>query len=136
MFEHVLRALLADGKAVRFRASGTSMAPAIRDGETVIVEAHNRLRRGDVVLFREPRSARLLAHRIVSVRSDGLILRGDAAEGWEGPVGPAMIVGRILGVERGGAVHSLGSPRIYAHLLLRRIRMVLGIRRGPSHPAG
>ena len=129
MFEQILRALLDEGKAARFRASGTSMAPAIRNGEEVVVERGGPLRKGDVVLFREPASQRMLAHRIVAIGPDGVLLRGDAAETCEGPVDPSMIVGRVIGVDRDGKVHPLDTFRIRLHLLARRVRMGLGIRR-------
>lgn len=126
VFESVLTALLDEGKVVRFRASGISMAPAIRDGDEVLVEKSASLRRGDVVLFREPRSQRLLAHRIISIAGDGiLMLRGDAAEGCEGPVARSQVLGRVIGVERDGVSRPLNGLALRLHLIARRLRMAL-----------
>ena len=106
-FEELSAELLRLGHRVRFRPSGHSMHPTIRDGESVTVEPARAsdLRRGDIVLYLSARGP--LAHRLVSMEegSDGrlvLLLRGDACRERDAPVAAAQIVGRVVEVERRG----------------------------------
>lgn len=103
----LVAAVLASSARVRFRASGASMAPAIRDGDAITVApvAAGRLRRGEVVLAR--RGGGLVAHRLVRRlrRPDGaleLLLRGDAASTDDPAVPEADVLGRVVEVDRGG----------------------------------
>ena len=77
-FLEVARALLAEGRAVRFRARGWSMAPELRDGDllTIVPRPRRALRRGDVAFF--TLGTRVLAHRVVGRdAAEALICRGD-----------------------------------------------------------
>ena len=79
-FSDMCAGLLAEGRPVRFRASGSSMTPAIRDGDLLTVEPAGRrpFAEGDVVLY--PIGGRFRAHRVLGfdpVRRE-LVCRGDA----------------------------------------------------------
>jgi hypothetical protein len=75
LFGELLRSLTAQGIAVRFRARGRSMYPAISDNDVVQVEAAgDNAERGDVVLVEGDGALRV--HRIVSAEGD-LRTRGD-----------------------------------------------------------
>jgi hypothetical protein len=106
LFTESFRTTVPDGIRVRFRASGHSMYPSIRDGEliTVGVVAAHAIVRGDVLLCRH--GERLLAHRIVSIDSalgePVLRLRGDAKRDCDAPVAASDVIGLVLSVERGG----------------------------------
>lgn len=107
--------LLTAGCRVRFRASGLSMRPAIRDGDTVTVEsvAPSAVKPGDVLLYRHKQ--RPFAHRVVAIEQDGdnvvgFTLRGDAKAGCDAPVKPEQIIGRVVFRER-----SIGS-RLLSYL--------------------
>lgn len=80
-----------------------SMAPSIATGDLVLVQRGraDRMRRGDVVTFADPRVAgRTLTHRVVSVTAEAghlrVVTRGDAnraAEAWA--IDRAGTVGRL-----------------------------------------
>jgi Signal peptidase, peptidase S26 len=145
LFSSLCTRMLEDGHTVRFQAPGTSMHPAIRDGEWVTVEPADlaAVRRGDVVLYRSPRG--LTAHRVVRVVAGGgvpgrISVRGDNTGGLEEDVGFADVLGRITRVEHGrrpcdpAAIHarllSVGWRAIAArkravHRLVARWRRVL-----------
>jgi len=134
-FESVCTEMLAVGRTVRFRAPGTSMHPAIRDGETLIVEplGARPARRGEVLLFRSRRG--LTAHRVRAlVASAGdvraIVLRGDNSGAADERVEPRDVLGRVVAVERGGRRIDPGS------LLSRgfaRLRRLLGsLKRAPG----
>ncbi|MDA2923324.1 hypothetical protein MYX65_01495 [Acidobacteria bacterium AH-259-L09] len=59
--------LLSRGTSVRFRPSGRSMYPSIREGEVITVEPvePSDVKRGDIILYRSERG--VIAHRIVQV---------------------------------------------------------------------
>ena len=97
---------LPDGVVVQFRAEGSSMYPAIRDGELITVGRVTAadIVRGDVLLCRQ--SARLLAHRVVEVAAHGsrhvLWLRGDAKSACDMPIALSDVVAKVLSVTRNG----------------------------------
>jgi hypothetical protein len=106
-FIQMVEELLREGYAVRFHASGWSMYPTIRDGETITVAplGGSPILTGDLLLYRSGRSA--VAHRVVRVASVSggpttLLLRGDAADSCDRPIDPGQVLGRLSGVERDG----------------------------------
>ena len=124
--------LLRSGRGVRFRATGTSMHPAIRDGELVTVEPvdASAVRRGDVVLFRSARG--LTAHRVTRVvarpdASQYFVLRGDNTGESHEHVATTSVLGCVIGVERGGRVFNPGAAWVRATVavraLLRRLKV-------------
>jgi hypothetical protein len=123
--------LLRQGHSVRFRASGGSMHPTIRPGEhiTVVPVAPSDLGLADIILYQARKG--ILAHRVVGSRRGGgglraFIVRGDASESCDAPVGPAQILGKVVLVERAGRRIALGTPRVkffhLARLSLHRLQ--------------
>ncbi|MBP7867858.1 MAG: S24/S26 family peptidase [Acidobacteria bacterium] len=145
----LIEAVHGTGAAVRFRARGNSMRPAIRDGDFITVHPLGELtpRRGDVLAFRLPGQPRLLVHRVRSCRRGRFLLQGDAVHSADGWVGAADALGIVTRVERGGAVRWWPSPlerprlaRLYFALyafwpplrrLLARVRGRLRFKHGP-----
>lgn len=98
------RALLASGTAVRLRVRGSSMRPAIRDGDLLTVEpiSHRSLARGEVVVFVS--GTRIVAHRVLGEDAAGqLICRGDYWPCKPEAVACAAILGTVVGVGTRGA---------------------------------
>jgi Peptidase S24-like len=134
-FGELCVALLGEGRSVRFRATGLSMEPHIREGDVITVAPlSGEIRRGDVLLYRV--GPRLLAHRVIGrVRGEEALVRvrGDAP-GWEEervPLGD--VLGRIEGVERDGRpVPRPGPLARRAASLAGRVRRRLGT--GPRRP--
>jgi len=114
-FADVTSDLLAQGYAVRFRAGGGSMRPAIGDGDVITVRpvVPVRLTPGRVIVYRD--RDRVFAHRIVAVSSAPpsgafLVVRGDAAPDCDPPVAPSQVLGEVVAVSRWyGGVRSLIS---------------------------
>jgi len=106
-FIDVVTDLLRRGHSVRFRASGASMHPTIREGEAITVSPVRpaAIRRGDVVLYRV--GPGVIAHRVARVaqKPTGALVfipRGDASQGRDEPVEETAIVGKVVAVERDG----------------------------------
>ncbi len=111
-FEATVEELLAQGIAARFRASGDSMDPAIRSGEHLHVEPVElaALRRGDIVLARQPRG--LTAHRIVRIEDGWITTRGDNCSDDDPIFTAEQLVGRIAAAERDGRMQSIQSRKV------------------------
>lgn len=107
-------ALLSTGQCVRFRATGLSMEPTIRDGDLLTVEPADpgAVRRGEILLYRAAQG--VIAHRLVRCEPAGgqprLVLRGDAAGTCDPPVGDGEVLGRVVAVQRRGRSWGLTSP--------------------------
>ena len=115
LFVGLTRELLQRGCNVRFRATGTSMHPTIRDGEVVTVapSSGDAFAVGDVLLCRFGR--RPTAHRVVAVQPSPhgrpvLHLHGDNLCSRDGPVRAEDVIGRVLTVSRDGSEHPLDGP--------------------------
>ena len=100
-FVQALDDVLRQGHSARFRATGWSMHPAIRNGETITVEplGESPPRVGDVLLYRQGSGA--IAHRVVrveasAVRPTQLVLRGDAADDCDAPIAIDLVLGRVV----------------------------------------
>lgn len=132
-FSAVVDGLLAEGLRVRFRASGRSMLPTVRDGECVIVAPMQaaRVAPGDVLLCRTWRGE--IAHRVTRIAraADGarrFELRGDASLEADPLVTDAQVQGRLESVERGGRVLSLSI----AGGVLGRVLLTASLRARPA----
>lgn len=77
-FEPIIREVIESGAEFTMKTRGTSMLPMLADGKdsVVLVRVTSSPRRGDVILYKRP-SGQYVFHRIVAVRSDGYVLRGD-----------------------------------------------------------
>jgi hypothetical protein len=131
VFSAVVESLLEEGLSVRFRASGRSMLPAVRDGETVTVAPARaaEVALGDIVLCQTRRGP--VAHRVLSVErcANGerrFRLRGDASLECDDPIAARQVRGKIVSVERDGrrvslmvAGGKLGRLALMAALRLR-----------------
>ena len=102
--KELMLAVLRRNVPFRFRASGFSMAPFIKDGDVLTVTPFANLSPGfgDVAAFCDPVSGRLAVHRIVAQKKSGYHLKGDGADAADGVVPRTNIIGIIRKVERNG----------------------------------
>lgn len=86
----------------RFRVSDTSMQPALRPGDKVVVATWLRPRVGDIVVLRHPeRHSTFTVKRVHALGPSGLDVRGDNVNVSRdsrhfGPVTPRLVVGRVV----------------------------------------
>lgn len=128
-FAELSRAILGAGKSLRFQARGASMAPLVRDGDTLTVEPVTaaQLGVGDVALFgREPEA--VVVHRVIRIEAGPqgrrFLMQGDAVAHPDGLIAEGDIHGRVTAVERGGARLELARPamRVLCWLAVLRSR--------------
>ena len=92
---------------------GDCMAPAIQDGDVMIVDnGKRRLHPGDIVLFRAP--DRMRVQRIIRVAMNGgkreFVLKGDQSALWPVPVTEDAVAGKVIGIRGRRGVVSFESP--------------------------
>ena len=123
-------ALIAEGREVTVPVRGGSMNPFLVDNRdcVLLVPVPERLRRGDIVLFRRS-SGQYVLHRIVAVRRSRpgghepvYFMRGDAQEMTEGPVARAQVRALAARVMRQGRWLTDRDLRVlfFRHLWCRR----------------
>ena len=83
---------------------GTSMMPLIKQGRdlVVIVKPEGRLKKYDVPLYRVGDSHRYILHRIIKVRENDYVIRGDNCTDKEYGTGDKDIIGVLSKVIRKG----------------------------------
>ena len=107
-----LEKLLEENELVQITPEGYSMYPLVVPGrDQVILTKVNRerIRRGDVLLYRRP-SGILVLHRVWKVRGDGIYMVGDNQDVTEGPLPRALFLGIVVTFIRKGKRFSARNP--------------------------
>jgi SOS-response transcriptional repressor LexA len=97
LFRTLSRSLLKGGFAIRFRARGRSMFPAISDGDVLEVQPALSSRPGDVVLL-ESDDDGVRAHRVIDLDAQSVITRGDACVEPDAVSHSSAVLGRVSSV--------------------------------------
>ena len=90
---------LRQGRATEVPLRGWSMAPAMRDGDTLFVEPLGQVGRGPLVVGEVILALRgevLVAHRLIAVAADSVITRGDAQPHPDPALPRTEILGRVV----------------------------------------
>lgn len=122
--------ILADGRTVQIEPHGWSMYPLLVPGrdQAIIAPAEpEKMRRGDVVLYRREQGI-LVLHRIWKVTPEGFYMVGDNQSKVEGPLRPCQIKGRLTAVIRNGREILMQNP---LSIFLARFWLLLRPVRGP-----
>ncbi len=77
------------------------MMPTLRSGEVVILEGAAPTRRGEIAAFGVGNDVTLVAHRVLSLRGDSVVCRGDNRRHADSPVPADAVIG-IVGTTRDG----------------------------------
>src|SRR5882724_9472912 len=107
LFRAIARDLLRAGTSVCFEAKGSSMLPAIQDGDVLHVApvGASQLRCGEILLVEGDGSTedtrKLWVHRLISkdIRGDRFVTQGDASQEPDAPVRAHQIFGRVIAKE-------------------------------------
>ena len=125
------RQMLSRSIPVEIRMSGSSMRPAIEDGDVITIEpvTENSVRPGDVILY-QTRYDTAVIHRVIRIEKSSsdrtVVTRGDASSQNDIPVPLHRVIGQVKLVERAGEQIKMVSPkspltlRLFA--LLHRLR--------------
>lgn len=107
-----LEQLLEENELVKITPEGYSMYPLVvpgRDRVTLKKADPNRIRRGEVWLYRRP-SGILVLHRVWKVREDGIFMVGDNQSEVEGPLTKDRFFAKVVTFERKGKEFSARNP--------------------------
>ena len=112
---------------------GVSMLPLLRQGRDLFVvekRGPDRLRAGDVVLYRRPPDKYVL-HRIVEVREKDYVILGDNCVNREYGITDADILGVMTGFVRNGKQHTVTEAgyRLYSFMWLHGARVRVFLKR-------
>ena len=116
---------------------GVSMLPLLRQGRDLfIVEKRgaDRLRAGDVVLYRRPPHQYVL-HRIVQVREKDYVILGDNCVGREYGITDGDILGVMTGFVRNGRQHAVTERgyRLYSFCMVHGAGLRIFCKRAVSY---
>jgi signal peptidase I len=107
------------GETTYVTTSGISMAPRFHSGDLAVVRPADNYKVGQIVAYRSPMLHTVVLHRIIAVKGDRYVLKGDNND-FVDPTRPvrAQMVGRLsLRVPHGGRVlASLHTPFMAALL--------------------
>ncbi len=118
-FWSVALTLTEGGNQARFKPSGSSMSPFIRDGETVTVTSCSpkELKFGDIILYAissDPITSPKRIHRVIGksfLNGKFLLLtKGDACPSPDAPVDLEQVLGKVSAVEKGRWTLDLNQP--------------------------
>ena len=125
--------LLEAGRTVQIKPQGYSMYPMFipdRDSAIIVKANHDKLNRGDVVLYKREGGI-LVLHRIWMIKGDGVYLIGDNQETIEGPLSKKQIKGILIAFIYDGKTISVSHPIYWllsrAWLILRPFRRIIKI---------
>lgn len=99
----LIAAKLAQEGIVKIPASGNSMIPLFRHGRDQVTlrgVQGQTLNKYDMILYRRPNGGYVL-HRIIGVKEEGYVLRGDAQLWDEYPVPREWVIARVEEFRRG-----------------------------------
>jgi hypothetical protein len=100
----LMQATLVKGACFRIKVNGFSMSPFIKDSDVVTVSAlkdsHPGL--GKVTAFINPRTNKLVIHRILGRSNGSYLIKGDNALCADGLVPEENILGCVTKIERNG----------------------------------
>ncbi|MFH1783026.1 MAG: S26 family signal peptidase [Candidatus Omnitrophota bacterium] len=90
------------GNSFRFKAKGFSMSPFIKGGDVITIKPLKEVSLiiGDIVSFISPKTNSLAVHRIVSIKKNGCVFKGDNSFNSDGLVLNKDILGVINKIER------------------------------------
>jgi signal peptidase I len=95
---------------------GISMLPCIKKSDRVIVSHQKKPRTGDVILYRRNKTEYDVVHRVIKMRKDIVITKGDNAIFFDTPIAPDEIKGVVSHVIRKRKIYKVESNRWLGYL--------------------
>lgn len=108
-------ALLQNGRILTIKAAGGSMSPFLKTEDLIGIryKTFDGIKVGDIVAYKRPGQANIVAHRLVKKGKDKgrpfLVTKGDAVIrfGCDLPVYAEDILGKVVSRKRGGKLRNL-----------------------------
>ncbi len=113
----LMRAIFDKGDNFRFKVTGFSMFPFVRNEDIVTIAPKKKLSAslGRVAAFIHPLNKKLVVHRLIGKSKDRYIIKGDNTLDIDGVVPYELILGYVVKVERNGKkiIFGLGIERFF-----------------------
>lgn len=103
---------ISAGEPVVFTVTGGSMLPFLGSGrDRVVIRSadFSSLRLGDIVLVKAAED-RYLLHRVIQIKNDSFVTRGDWNPSDDGEFPPEALFARVISVFRNGRTIDASSP--------------------------
>ncbi|HDI46124.1 MAG TPA: signal peptidase I [Candidatus Omnitrophica bacterium] len=111
---------MSEGKIISGEAKGQSMWPWIKEGDILIIEKipYEEIKPGDVVVYKEINSDIWIAHRVLRIRKNFLITRGDACLNLKANelVPRDKLIGRVIFVKNHNRIKTLRNTKFVYYL--------------------
>ncbi|MCU4176411.1 S24/S26 family peptidase [Carboxylicivirga sp. N1Y90] len=91
--KHIVEELLNDGKSTEITAQGISMYPLLQPNDKLLVKKYDKYKKGDIVIF--DRGDVFVAHRVISIRNEKVICKGDSLIKADPMINKKEILGKI-----------------------------------------
>ena len=124
-FQHLLvmsEQLLRSGQSIRVQVGGNSMFPYIKKGEVIEIQpiTIEKIKIGDVVVFHH--TGKLIAHRVLKIKPDSLLTKGDSRSKFDPPVLAKNLLGKVMTIKTKSRKIDLNTKfRKKVHFLLAKI---------------
>jgi len=108
-FALVVQSVLKKGGTAKFKVTGSSMTPTIRNNDVLSISPYkgNNPEVGEVVALLDRANSRIIIHRIIEKRENMFLLKGDGLWRYDGLFPKEWIAGFVLGLERSGTSISM-----------------------------
>lgn len=118
----LIKSTLVKNQSFRFKVTGYSMSPFIRDSDIVTVSSLGRITLGVVAAFIHPENKKLVIHRIVGQNKGYFILKGDRLTEIDGLLPKENILGCVTRIERNNrdVRFGLGTERLLIAFLSKK----------------
>jgi len=103
---------------------GWSMYPSILDGDLVLLKK-TQFNAGDVISYRNACGANIM-HRVVELRGDMVVTKGDNSTGRDEPISVENVIGVSIAIQRGGKLLPVRRRCVYVRMpMFLHINIVL-----------
>ena len=122
-FALVVQAVLEKGVTAKFKVTGSSMLPTIRNNDVVSISPYkgNNPKVGEVVALLDRANSRIVIHRIIKKQENMFLLKGDGLWRYDGFFPREWIVGFVSGLERNDT--SVSMNRLITDRLIRMSKL-------------
>lgn len=110
----LIQSTLAKNSSFRFKVTGYSMSPFIKDSDIVTISSLSPAALGKITAFIHPGNKKLIIHRIIGQNKGYFILKGDRIAEIDGLIPRKNILGCVTRIERNNrdARLGLGAERL------------------------
>ncbi len=104
----LIKSAFAKNYSFRFKVTGYSMSPFIKDSDIVTISSLSPAALGKVAAFIHPNNKKLIIHRIIGQDNGYFVLKGDRIAEIDGLIPRENILGCVIRIERNNRDARLG----------------------------